>query len=268
MTGGHRVDLDAFFAMMAATAGELDARWCHAFQPSAQGWLVADCPFDAVLLHDLPGLSLARGSAPTPIDPSLQVREDLLAMTESGVGIVVLHHALAGWPSWDGWADTLGGRFSYAPGSLHGRNLVSSGTRIETFTLTAVDVHHPVCKGIAPFTITDEPYHCWIDEDRVVPLWRSNVDMDGERFIASYEHVLVGKDLAPNCASAGVGSTLVAWATAVGSSPIVVIQPGDSGATFAHPSYRKLLANAMGWVASEPAKRWARHLNRHLDVQE
>ncbi len=121
MTGGHRVDTDAFFAMMASTADALDAAWSHGFQPSAQRWLAGDCPFDVVVLHDLPGIALARGTAPRPIAPSMQVRSDLRDMTEAGVGIVVLHHALAAWPTWDGWADALGARFSYAPGTYRGR---------------------------------------------------------------------------------------------------------------------------------------------------
>ncbi len=264
------MDLDAFFAMMGWAAQELGASWCHSVQPSAQKWLAVDTPFDVVVLHDLPGLALARGTAPQPIEPSREVRNNLREMTDAGVGIVVLHHALAGWPTWDGWADALGGRFNYAPGSYRGQPLPSSGTRLDTFTVSPQPGGHPVCAGICagiePFTLTDEPYHCWIDEQGVVPLLRSDVDMDGARFISTYEHVLVGEAEAPNCAALGTGSNLVGWATAVGSSPVVVIQPGDSGATFAHPMYRKLLANAIEWVASESAGSWAVQQNRQLDT--
>lgn len=266
MTGGHRVDHEAFFAMMISVADELNAGWCHSVQPPAQRWLAAGSGFDAVVLHDLPGLALARGTAPTPIKPSERVRTDLRDMTDAGVGIIVLHHALAGWPTWDGWAEALGARFSYAPGSLRGCPLPSSGTRLETFTISPQPGGHRVCAGIESFTITDEPYHFWIDEDRVVPLLRSDVDMDGARFISTYEHVLVGEEQAPSCEALGTGSNLVGWATAVGASPVVVIQPGDSGATFAHPMYRKLLANALAWVTSEPAKAWAMQQHRHLDT--
>jgi type 1 glutamine amidotransferase len=42
-----------------------------------------------------------------------------------------------------------------------------------------------------------------------------------------------------------------------GRSPIVYIQPGDTAATFALPAYRRLLANAIAWVASAEAKAWA-----------
>jgi uncharacterized protein len=261
VTGGHRVDLDAFTSMMSATADELSARWAHAFQPAAQRWLCADAPFDAIVLHDLPGVALRRGSPPTPFAPTTSVQQDLIDLTNRGVGLVVLHHALAGWPTWDGWADALGARFSYAPSTLHGKALPSSGTQRQAFTIHVEADAHPVCAGVESFEVHDEPYLCWIDETRVVPLLRSDVDMDGGRFVSSFEHVLVGEELAPRCdaflGASVTGSNLVGWANAVGASPIVVLQPGDSGDTFRHPTYRQLLRNAVQWVASDEARTWA-----------
>jgi uncharacterized protein len=55
----------------------------------------------------------------------------------------------------------------------------------------------------------------------------------------------------------------VAWATSSGNSPIVFVEPGDSGATFALPAYRRLLGNALAWVASTDARAWAS--SRRLD---
>src|SRR5207302_1240343 len=39
LTGGHRVDLDALFEMMAAICDARGWLWAHARQPSAQAWL-------------------------------------------------------------------------------------------------------------------------------------------------------------------------------------------------------------------------------------
>jgi uncharacterized protein len=260
VTGGHRVDLDAFSAMMQDVAASTGATWAHAFQPAGQAWLGPECPFDVIVLHDLPGLALKRGTPPIPIDPTDDVRRRLRALTDRGIGLVVLHHALAGWPTWDGWADALGGRFNYAPGTLHGVPTPCSGTCIDTFTVSPASkqsAQHPVCVGIEPFQLTDEPYHCFIDEAHVTPLLVSDADMSGERFISTFEHVLLGADEAPRCDALGTGSSLVAWANAVGRSPVVVIQPGDSAATFGHPMYRRLVANAVRWVSTLEAKDWA-----------
>lgn len=264
VTGGHSVDLHAFLALVDEACAAVGARWEHAVQPSAQQWLRADTParWQAVLLHDVAGLRLRRGEAPAPVGPSADVIGDLEAMLDAGVGLVVLHHALASWPAWDGWAAALGGRFLYAPGELRGRPWPSSGTCRERYTARAIDPDHPVCAGVGDLVLDDEPYLCPIFEDEVVPLVRGDFDRDPRRFVSTYEHVLVGEDGAPDCTGHPPGSDLVAWATSAGASPIVYLQPGDSAATFALPGYRRLVANALQWVASPAARAWARARRR------
>lgn len=257
VTGGHSFDLDAFRAMFDHVCAEHDLRWAHSVQPAAQRWLNGDVPFDAVVLHDIAGLHLRRGEPPRPIDPSPAVRAQLGDLLGTGVGLVVLHHSLASWPSWDGWADAIGGRFSYAPGVLHGDSWPSSGTRIDTYEAQVVAPEHPVCAGVGDFTLTDELYCCPVFEDRIVPLVRSNADFSPSLFISTYEHVVVGEAAAPRCDGHPRPSNLIAWATASGRSPIVYIQPGDSAATFALDPYRRLVGNALAWVMSPEARAWA-----------
>ena len=43
---------------------------------------------------------------------------------------------------------------------------------------------------------------------------------------------------------------LLGWARQVGNSPTVYLQPGDGPSTYADPHYRRLLANAINWVAA------------------
>ena len=49
-------------------------------------------------------------------------------------------------------------------------------------------------------------------------------------------------------------SDLIGWAKAAGRSPVVYLQPGDGPDTFAHPGYRRLVANAVEWVSSADAR--------------
>jgi uncharacterized protein len=257
VTGGHRVDLDAFRLMLDTISNERGWRHCHAVQPAAQRWLDGNLPFDAVLLHDIPGLRLKRGEPPTRIDPEPWVKDALVRLFDAGKGIVVLHHALAGWPSWDGWADAIGGRFLYAPGDLHGEPWPSSGTRITSYTAQVIAPDHPVCDGVEDFELTDELYCCPVFLDRVVPLVRTNADMSPGQFISTYEHVLVGEDAAPRCDQHPPTTDVIAWATSAGKSPIVFIEPGDAADTFGLPMFRRLLANALAWVTSPDAQVWA-----------
>ena len=257
VTGGHSFDLEAFRGLLDHVCDEHEMVWAHSVQPAAQQWLTGDAPFDAVLLHDICGLHLKRGEPPRPIDPAPEVQARLLGLLAFGTGLVVLHHALASWPSWDGWADSIGGRFFYAPGELHGSEWPSSGTRIETYEAQVVAPGHPVCAGVDNFTLTDELYCCPVLEDRIVPLVRSNADFSAAHFISTYEHVIVGESAAPRCDGHPPPSNVISWATSAGRSPIVFIQPGDSAATFALDGYRRLVGNALDWVTSPAARSWA-----------
>ncbi len=258
LTGGHRVDHEALLGMVGALAAARDWTWAHAVQPGALDWLRPGTPWDVLLCHDLPGLHLRRGEPPSPRGPEPRVVEAITGMLAEGIGVVATHHALAGWPAWDGWADVLGGRFHYAPGTLHGEPWPSSGTRVTSYTARPVAPEHPVCAGIGKLSLTDELYCCPVLSDRVVALLRHDADVAPQRFTSTYEHVLQGQEAAPDCTGHPPASDLVAWATAAAASPVVYVQPGDSAATFAVPGYRQLIGNAVDWVASPEARMWAR----------
>ena len=155
VTGGHRFDLDALRAMLDGVCENLGWEWAHATQPAAQGWLRAEHAgtWDAIVLYDIPGLALARGLEPELSEPSQTTRSGLLDLLAAGQGIVALHHALAGWPTWDAWADVLGGRFLYAPGVLHGHDVPASGYRMDRYRVDVAAPEHPVCAGVESFEV-------------------------------------------------------------------------------------------------------------------
>ncbi|GAB2485471.1 ThuA domain-containing protein [Jatrophihabitans fulvus] len=254
VTGGHRVDLDAFRALLAAVCAEHDWVFAHAVQPDAQQWLTPAHrgAFDAILCHDIPGLTLRRGTAPTPVGPSPRVAADLAALLDAGQGMVFLHHALAGWPGWEGWAEVLGGRYHYAPGRLRGEAWPDSGYRHTHYTVTPET--HPVTDGVEPFELDDELYRCPVFEADVVPLLRASAAGPGE-FRQTYHEVL-GTAERPAWTHPPA-SDLVGWAKPAGRSPVVYLQPGDGPDTFGHPAFRRVLGNALTWVASDAAHAWA-----------
>lgn len=258
VTGGHRVDLAAFGKLLDATCRGW-AGWRHVTQPAAQDLFTVEHAgsFAAVLLHDIAGLHLARGTEPETDDPSASVRVGWRALLDAGQGMVVLHHALASWPAWDGWAHAIGGRYLYAPGRLDGRPWPASGYRLAEHTVDVVAPDHPVCAGVERFTVDDELYLCPVFEQAVVPLLATRADLDGALFRDTYAEVRHG-DSTATCAGHPPGSRLVGWAKVAGRSPVVYLQPGHGPATFAHPAFRRLLGNALRWVASPEAHVWAR----------
>jgi uncharacterized protein len=256
VTGGHRVDLDAFTCMLAGICAERGWVFAHAVQPAAQDWLGPEHRgvFDAIVCHDVPGLVLRRGTAPQPLMPAASVSGRLAGLLEAGQGFVFLHHALAGWPAWPGWAEVLGGRYHYAPASLRGRDWPDSGFRYARYTARVVDPGNPVCAGVDDFELDDELYCCPVFSSDVVPLLRADAP-DGP-FRETYYEVLGVPRPGPPWEHPPA-SDLIGWAKSAGRSPVVYLQPGDGPDTFTHPAYRLLVANAVEWVSSSGAHGWA-----------
>jgi uncharacterized protein len=256
VTGGHRVDLDAFTGMLAGICAERGWVFAHAVQPAAQDWLGPEHRgvFDAVLCYDLPGLALRRGTAPRPIPPGPGVARRLAELLTAGQGFVFLHHALAGWPAWPDWAEVLGGRYHYAPAKLRGQPWPDSGFRYAAYTARVADPEHPVCAGVDDFELSDELYCCPVFEGDVTPLLRA--DAPAGQFRQTYAEVLGAPEPGPPWQHPPP-SDLIGWSKPAGRSPVVYLQPGDGPDTFSRRGYRHLVGNALQWVASPDAHRWA-----------
>jgi len=260
VTGGHRVALDEFLGAVAAICDERGWVWAHTTQPTAQRWLTDELAgqWDAILLHDIPGLRLKRGTEPAVVGPDAQTAQDVVNLLDAGQGLVVLHHAISAWPGWEGWAEVTGARFLYRPGRLRGEDLPSSGYRLDRFTIAPID-DHPITAGIEPFEVDDELYFIPVLEDRIHPLLEQDADMDGALFQDTFDEVSNGSSTGVTCADriadGGLhgGSRLQGWTTIAGRSPVATLLMGDGPSTFAHPMFRLLLGNALAWVSSDEA---------------
>ena len=128
----------------------------------------------------MPGLTLRRGTPPTPFGPDPRCARTSRTCSTLGQGFVFLHHALAGWPGWPDWADVLGGRYHYAPARLRGRDL--AGLRLPLRALHGAARSRIRSRaGIEAFELDDELYCCPVFEHEVVPLLRAT-DVDAGEF--------------------------------------------------------------------------------------
>lgn len=215
--------------------------------------------FNALLLYDMPGLDFnAEGSCPAYVEPLPELREGFLRLLQSGKGVVAMHHAIAGWPAWPAYADILGGAFLYRPGQLRGQPTADSGYRHDhRYVAQVVAPGHPVTHGLPPsFVVVDETYLYEVFEDEVIPLITADTSFDCRSFYSAFA-AMSGRlnDNAgwerPN------GSNLIAWARRAECSPLVYIQPGDGISAYTNPHIRRLIQNALLWVASPEARAWA-----------
>lgn len=249
VTGGHPFVADAFFAVFDSI--------------SNIAWTAADTPstgFDVVVFYDMPGLTFTRGNPPvefpTPSAQHIKVLQDLQA---NGTGLVFMHHALASWPAWEGFAEIVGGRFHYQPATLRGVSYPDSGYVFDVeHTIEVIDREHPICDGLGEsFALTDELYCCPIFDEDVIPLMRTTFATDDPTKFFSADLAIRGQRNSNENWTHPAGSNLVAWVKKAHKAPLAYIQFGDGPVTYVDPMFRKVISNAITWAASPQARAWA-----------
>jgi hypothetical protein len=261
---GHPYLRDPFMAMFD-TMGGIACTLVE--QPAAQRLMSIEGMkgFDALVLYDMPGLDFRAPEAGAPVAPDPEFQKKFVALLDHGIGVVALHHAIAGWPAWPDYAELLGGRFLYRSGPLRGMHRPESGYRhdVKHGVRAAGDPSHPILDGVTlPFELTDEVYLYEVFEDAVTPLLRSDYRFIRDNFYSSTLAVS-GKMYANDGWSHEGGSNLVGWVKPARNSPLVYLQPGDGPPTYANLNYRRLIENAVRWTCSAEAKAWVRAQTPH-----
>lgn len=249
VTKGHPFEAEPFFAMFDSLDG---VSWTHAEQPDAQALfsVEAAAPYDAFVLYDMPGIAFRADGPPDFAEPDPAYRQRFDELVERGHGFVFLHHAIAGWPAWEGYGDLVGGRFLYLPATVHGTPCQDSGYRHDVTHEVRVLRRHPVTEGLPErFTITDELYLYEVFEEDVEPLLASDYVFEAGNFYSAARVVREGRMFSNEGWEHPTGSNLIGWTRQQGNSRIVYLQCGDGPSAYASPHFRRLLGNAIAWVA-------------------
>ena len=254
---GHPFDRNALAAAFDVMAG-ISVTFVD--QPAAALLMTPDLAdhFDAIALYDMPGIDFASASPGSAVGPDEALRQSLTALLDRGIGVVALHHALAGWPAWPDYAEWLGGRFLYRADTLRGVARPDSGYRHDvTYQVAVLAPDHPVAQGLPDsFALQDELYLAEVFADDVIPLLRSDYRFVRDNFYSATE-AMNGRMFSNAGWQHDEGSALVGWVKKARKSPLVYLQAGDNEATYTNPHYRRLLENALRWVASDEARAWA-----------
>ena len=260
---GHDYAHDSFLAMFAEMSG-VTATLVE--QPAAQAVLRPEHidPYDCVLFYDMsgiPGIGLLHDGANDAGIPPKDYKASIEALVQSGKGLVLLNHATVSWPLWPLWREISGSSFMLQAGELDGATVPGSGYRgghgpHPNPTLRLVpQCEHPVLAGLQDgFEVTDEIYLKTAGFERqVTPLLRGDYDFVAENFTPP--------PLAPPEEQANwnhpPGSNLMVWAHSVQASPVVASDLGDGPSAYENLGFRRLLENALKWVASSAARAWA-----------
>ncbi len=242
VTGGHPFEAAPFFAIFDELAG---ISWTAATTPAVG--------HDVVVFYDMPGIRFTGADPPMEATaPTDEQREVIAELCARGTGLVFLHHSVASWPAWPEFADIVGGRFHYAPASLHGVEYPDSGYRFNVrHTVEVLEPEHPVCAGLGErFTITDELYCFPVLTDDVTPLLRTTFDTADTSQFFSADRAIRGRRDSNDGWHHPAGSPLVGWVKHAAASPVVYLQFGDGPQTYADHSFRRVLGNAIRWAAA------------------
>jgi type 1 glutamine amidotransferase len=253
---GHPFDRTALAALFDDMAG-ISVTFVD--QPAA-GLLMRPAladDFDVLLLYDMPGIDFSGPVAGAPVEPTEALRTGLPALLRRGIGVVALHHAIAGWPAWPDYAGWLGGTFLYRACALRGKQRRDSGYRHEVAYTAQVAAAHPVTEWLpAGFPMKDELYLFEVFADDVTPLLTADHSFTAQNFYSA-THAIEGRMFSNEGWSHPEGSNLIGWVKRAENSPLVYLQPGDDAVTYGNPHYRRLVENAIRWTASAEAKAWA-----------
>jgi uncharacterized protein len=253
---GHDFDREGLMTMLDQLGGSIT--WTHVEHPAAQVFYdpANSKGYDAYLFYDAPSRGAPTPQPPNGVpgyhDPGPMAKKNFAALTQSGMGLVYLHHSPAAWNhTWPEYGEMIGMACDWgSPVIFEGKTYPNSGARGRTQQhITVLDKTSPIVAGLGDgFDINDETYLCPTDEKTVHPLLRTdfvNIDKNYEqRYATGWRYP-------------GVGSSLAGWYKAVGKSPLVYLQNGHDSVAWQNPAYKTLVTNAIKWVITPEAKAWA-----------
>lgn len=208
--GGHGFEEGPFFAMFDGLEG---IRYTKAPLPESADLLKPglEKQYDAIVMYDM-----AAGF-------TAEQQKAFVALLNTGIGVVSLHHNLGAHRTWDEFTRIIGGRYVFQEVTLEGREYrPSTYSHGENLKVTVADPQHPITQGLQEFEIHDETY--------------------GGYYTASDVHVLLKTDHPKN-------DPELAWTKTYGKSRVFYLMLGHDRHAWQHPAYPQLLQQGIRWVA-------------------
>ena len=157
--------------------------------------------------------------------PSEAEQANFLKLMDRGVGLVVLHHAIAAYPAWPEWEKILDAKYYLAPAERNGvkkeRSIYKHG---EDIKVHLEDADHPITRGLADFTGRDETYGKW--------------DYLGN------SHILLTTDHPLNTKQIG-------WVRMYRNSRVFFCQLGHGPEAFTDKNFRHLVGQGVRWAGKQ-----------------
>lgn len=207
VAGGHSFDTAEFVGMFTAMK---EITFDTVMQPRANRMIAAGetGKYDVIVFYDMwPEADSA-------------VRAGYQQLLGKGIGMIFLHHALAGYPQWVEYANIIGGKY-HTPDSYADSSMYSTFQHDIEMNVKVIRSDHPVTRDVKDFTILDEGY--------------GNIEVKSDvMVILKTDHP--------------AASEKIGWVTTYKNSKIVYLMLGHDKNAFENENYRKLIANSIDFV--------------------
>lgn len=207
VAGGHGFDTTEFVDMFDAVE---KITFDTIMQPRANRMIAAGETgrYDVIVFYDMwPEADSA-------------VRAGYQQLLVKGIGMVFLHHSLAGYQQWVEFANIIGGKY-HSPKSYVDSSRYSNYKHDIEMNIKVLRSDHPVTRGMKDFTILDEGY--------------GNIEVKSDvMVILTTDHP--------------AASEKIGWTTTYKNSKIVYLMLGHDRHAFENENYRKLIANSIDYV--------------------
>jgi type 1 glutamine amidotransferase len=210
VTGGHDFETNQFFQIFQDNPAITFVKVNH---PDAHAWLKPDKAreWDVLVCYDMWA------------DITEEAKADFVSRLQEGKGLVVLHHAIADYSKWPEYANIIGAKYYLEKQVVNGvekaRSVYEHGVK---FKVQIADPAHPVTRGLQDFEVHDETYNLFD--------------------VQPSNHALL-KTAEPKSAP------VIGWSKEYGKARVVYLQLGHDHFAYENPNYRRLIAQAIMWVA-------------------
>lgn len=152
----------------------------------------------------------------------IEAREAYRRMGEEGKPFLFLHHSLASYQTWPEFEKIIGGRFVTERKGIEKDDI--STYEHDVWVYSSVEKFTPVTAGFRELRFFDEVYGNVIVSESIVPLLRTRHPQSMD---------------------------FIAWENRYRNSRVIYIQPGHDKRTYTEPDYRKLLFQAIHYLAKK-----------------
>lgn len=210
ISGGHDFETNQFFQMFKDNPEVTFAAFTH---PKAHAQLRPEAAknYDVIVLYDMWQ------------NITEEAKQDFVGFLKAGKGLVALHHSIANYQKWPEYWKIVGGRYYLQKTMVEGVEKPRSIWKHDVkFKIRIADGQHAVTRGLKDFDIHDETYGLF------------DMGPDSQALITADE---------PTSAKN------LGWARTYEGARVVYLQLGHDHFAYENPNYRRLVSQAIRWVA-------------------